>query len=185
MVSLHTPLCDFGWQAPAFDLPATDGKAYCLRDLVGPQGLLLMFICNHCPYVQAVRRRIVRDAQELQALGIRCVAINSNDATQYPEDDFEHMKIIARDWNLPFPYLYDASQAVAKAYGAVCTPDFFGFNKDLKLQYRGRLDASRKETAPEDVHRDLFEAMQQIAQTGQGPQEQIPSIGCSIKWRVV
>ena len=94
MVSLHTPLCDFGWQAPAFDLPATDGKAYCLRDLVGPQGLLLMFICNHCPYVQAVRRRIVRDAQELQALGIRCVAINSNDATQYPEDDFEHMKII-------------------------------------------------------------------------------------------
>lgn len=183
MVSLQTPVCNFAWPAPDFNLPGTDGKSYRLRELVGPQGLLVMFICNHCPYVQAVRARIVRDAMELKSHGIHCVAINPNDATQYPEDDFEHMKMIVREWALPFPYLHDASQAVAKAYGAVCTPDFFGFNKDLELQYRGRLDASRKETAPADARRDLFEAMLQVARTGRGPQEQIPSMGCSIKWK--
>lgn len=183
MASLQPPVCDFGWKAPDFDLPGTDGKRYRLQDLAGPQGLLVMFICNHCPYVKAVRSRIVRDAKELLQHGIHSVAISANDVTQYPEDDFEHMKIIAQEWGLPFPYLYDASQDVAKAYGAVCTPDFFGFNKALELQYRGRLDASRKETAPESVDRDLFQAMLQIAQTGQGPKEQIPSIGCSIKWK--
>ena len=141
-----------------------------------------MFICNHCPYVKAVRSRIVRDANELLPHGIHCVAINANDAVQYPEDDFAHMQTIAREWALPFPYLHDQSQSVAKAYGAVCTPDFFGFNKNLELQYRGRLDASRKDTAP-DAQRDLYQAMLQIAQTGQGPQEQIPSMGCSIKWK--
>ena len=183
MVSLQTPICDFGWEAPDFDLPGVDGKRYRLADVAGPHGLLLMFICNHCPYVKAVRSRIVRDAKELLTHGIHCVAINANDAVQFPEDDFEHMKKIAGEWGLPFPYLYDESQAVAKAYGAVCTPDFFGFNRKLELQYRGRLDESRKETAPENVRRDLFEAMVQVAKTGAGPSEQIPSMGCSIKWR--
>ena len=182
MVSLQTPICDFGWKAPDFELPGVDNKSYRLRELLGPQGLLVMFICNHCPYVKAVRSRIVRDANELLPHGIHCVAINANDAVQYPEDDFAHMQTIAREWALPFPYLHDQSQSVAKTYGAVCTPDFFGFNKNLELQYRGRLDASRKDTAP-DAQRDLYQAMLQIAQTGQGPQEQIPSMGCSIKWK--
>lgn len=183
MVSLTTPVCDFGWQAPEFDLPGVDGKRYTLNDLKGPNGLLVMFICNHCPYVKAVRHRIVRDARELLQHGMHCVAISANDAEHYPEDSFDNMKRIAIEWELPFPYLYDESQAVAKTYGAVCTPDFFGFNSRLELQYRGRLDESRKETAPENVRRDLFEAMLQVAQTGHGPQEQIPSMGCSIKWK--
>lgn len=183
MVSLTTPICDFGWRAPDFDLPGVDGKRYTLADLKGPKGLLVMFICNHCPYVKAVRERIVRDAKELAQHGIQCVAISANDAADYPEDSFDNMKRTAVEWGLPFPYLYDESQAVAKAYGAVCTPDFFGFNAALELQYRGRLDASRKDTAPGDARRDLFEAMLQVAQTGKGPAEQIPSMGCSIKWR--
>ena len=142
-----------------------------------------MFICNHCPYVKAVRERIVRDAAELKPEGIGCVAIMSNDPTDYPEDSFDNMQRVAREYDFSFPYLLDETQEVAKAYGAVCTPDFFGYNARLALQYRGRLDASRKETAPEGARRDLFEAMKQVAATGQGPQEQIPSMGCSIKWR--
>jgi hypothetical protein len=133
--------------------------------------------------VKAVRERIVRDARELLDHGVRSVAIMSNDPTEYPEDSFENMQRVARELDFPFPYLLDESQAVAKAYGAVCTPDFFGYNADLELQYRGRVDASRKETAGADVRRDLFEAMKQIAETGRGPLEQIPSMGCSIKWR--
>ena len=183
MVSLTTPVCDFGWKAPDFDLPGVDGKRYRLADVVGPNGLLVMFICNHCPYVKAVRQRIVRDAKELAQHGIHCVAISANDATHFPEDSFENMQRIAVEWDLPFPYLYDESQAVAKTYGAVCTPDFFGFNGQIELQYRGRLDESRKETAPDSVRRDLFEAMRQVAQTGHGPADQIPSMGCSIKWK--
>ena len=183
MVSLTTPVCDFGWPAPDFALPGVDGKRYTLNDLKGPKGLLVMFICNHCPYVKAVRSRIVRDAQELLQHGIHCVAISANDAMGYPEDSFDNMQRIAFEWALPFPYLHDESQAVAKTYGAVCTPDFFGFNHKLELQYRGRLDESRKETAPDTVRRDLFEAMLQVAQTGHGPQDQIPSMGCSIKWK--
>ena len=183
MVSLTTPVCDFGWKAPDFDLPGVDGKRYRLADVKGPNGLLIMFICNHCPYVKAVRSRIVRDAKELLQQGIHCVAISANDANTFPEDSFEDMKRIAVEWDLPFPYLYDESQAVAKTYGAVCTPDFFGFNAQLELQYRGRLDESRKETAPENVRRDLFEAMLQVAKTGRGPADQIPSMGCSIKWK--
>jgi hypothetical protein len=142
-----------------------------------------MFICNHCPYVKAIRDRIIRDARELQEYGINCVAIMSNDPTDYPEDSFANMQKIATELDFPFPYLLDESQQVAKAYGAVCTPDFFGYNADLQLQYRGRLDESRKEAASPDVRRDLFEAMKQVAQTGAGPAEQIPSMGCSIKWR--
>lgn len=182
MVSLETPVCEFDLAAPEFNLPGVDGKAWTLQDCKGDKGLLIMFICNHCPYVKAVLERIVRDSRELLEHGINSVAIMSNDPSMHEEDSFENMQKIAVEYDFPFPYLLDESQSVAKAYGAVCTPDFFGYNADLKLQYRGRLDASRKETAPVDVHRDLFESMLQVAQTGQGPAEQIPSMGCSIKW---
>ncbi len=177
------PVCDFGWKAPDFTLPATDGKTYALADIRGPRGTLIMFICNHCPYVLAVIDRIVRDARDLQALGIGVAAISANDATAYPEDSFENMKKMAADQGFGFPYLYDESQQVARAYDAICTPDFFGFNAEDELQYRGRLDESRKQAAPADVRRDLYEAMKQVAETGQGPREQIASIGCSIKWK--
>lgn len=177
------PVCDFGWTAPEFTLLATDGTRYALADLAGPRGTLIMFICNHCPYVLAVIDRIVRDSAELQTLGIGVAAICSNDAAAYPADGFEPMKQMAATWGLPFPYLHDESQAVARAYDAVCTPDFFGFNARLELQYRGRLDASRKAAGPVDLRRDLFEAMAQVAETGTGPQEQVPSMGCSIKWK--
>ncbi len=183
MVRTETPVCDFGKPAPDFRLPGVDGKVWTLNDARGENGLLVMFICNHCPYVNAVIDRIIRDARELSDAGIRSVAVMSNDAAHYLEDSFDNMKLLAQRLNLPFPYLYDETQAVAQAYDAVCTPDFFGYNKDLKLQYRGRLDASRKETAP-DARRDLYEAMKQVAQTGQGPKDQIPSMGCSIKWKV-
>ena len=179
----ETPICNFGWKAPPFTLPATDGKTYSLEALRGKNGTLVMFICNHCPYVKAVIDRIVRDCEELRGLGIGAVAISSNDVVHYPEDSFANMRRFAEAHRLGFPYLYDESQDVARAYDAACTPDFFGFNADLELQYRGRLDASRKEAAPATVRRDLFEAMRQIARTGQGPREQIPSIGCSIKWK--
>ena len=179
----ETPICDFGWKAPPFTLPATDGKTYSLEALRGKNGTLVMFICNHCPYVKAVIDRIVRDCEELRGLGVGAVAISSNDVVHYPEDSFANMRRFAEAHRLGFPYLYDESQDVARAYDAACTPDFFGFNADLELQYRGRLDASRKEAASATVRRDLFEAMRQIARTGQGPREQIPSIGCSIKWK--
>lgn len=177
------PVCDFGWKAPDFTLPATDGQVYTLADVAGPRGTLIMFICNHCPYVIAVRDRILRDARELIQMGVGVAAISSNDAGAYPADSFDNMRKLAEDQDFPFPYLYDADQSVARAYDAACTPDFFGFNSDLGLQYRGRLDASRKEAGAPDLRRDLFEAMKQIAATGQGPAEQIPSMGCSIKWK--
>ncbi len=183
MVSLETPVCDFGQAAPDFALPGVDGQVWTRDACKGERGLLVMFICNHCPYVKAVRERIVRDARELADLGIGCVAIMSNDPTEYPEDSFGNMQRVAAEFGFPFPYLLDETQAVAKAYGAVCTPDFFGYDAGLGLQYRGRLDASRKETAPPDARRDLFEAMKAVATTGLGPREQIPSIGCSIKWK--
>ncbi len=183
MALLETPVCDFGRQAIAFSLPGIDGKIWTLEECHGENGLLLMFICNHCPYVKAVRERIVRDARELLAYGVNSVAIMSNDVADYPEDSFDNMKAVAERFDFPFPYLYDESQLIAKAYGAVCTPDFFGYNNRLELQYRGRLDASHKEAAPADARRELFEAMKQVALTGKGPQEQIPSMGCSIKWR--
>ena len=179
----QTPICNFGWKAPSFSLPGVDGKIHSLDGLKGENGTLLMFICNHCPYVKAVIDRIVRDANELKRYGIKTVAISSNDAAYYPDDSFDNMKRFVHLHGFTFPYLYDESQEVARAYDAVCTPDFFGFNGKLELQYRGRLDESRKQAAPEDVRRDLFEAMKGIARTGQGPAEQIPSIGCSIKWK--
>ncbi len=183
MASLETPVCDFGRPAPDFALPGTDGTIWTRDACAGERGLLVMFICNHCPYVKAVRERIVRDARDLIAVGIGCVAIMSNDTRDYPEDSFENMQRIAEALSFPFPYLLDDTQAVAKAYGAVCTPDFFGYNAALELQYRGRLDASRKETAPEGTARDLYTAMLRVARTGEGPAEQIPSVGCSIKWK--
>lgn len=183
MVSLETPVCEFGKPAPDFRLPGVDGKVWTRDECKGPKGLLVMFICNRCPYVKAIRERIVRDCRELKELGIHSVAIMSNDPTEYPEDSFDNMKKVAEEYDFPFPYLLDETQEVAKAFGAVCTPDFFGYNADLGLQYRGRLDASRKETAPEGVRRDLFEAMKQVAETGKGPEEQIPGMGCSIKWK--
>ena len=178
-----TPVCDFGWKAPAFRLPATDGKTYTLEELRGPNGTLVMFICNHCPYVQAVIDRIRRDAAELQALGIGVVAISANDVADYPQDAPEHMKAEAARHGFTFPYLYDETQAVARAYGAECTPDFFGYNAREELQYRGRLDASGRSAGDPGARRELFEAMAQIAKTGHGPQDQIASIGCSIKWK--
>jgi peroxiredoxin len=182
MVSTETPICDFNAPAIDFNLKGVDGKMHNLQDCAGKNGLLVMFICNHCPYVKAVLDRIIRDTRALQKLGLNSVAIMSNNPQEYAEDSFENMQKIAAEADFPFPYLIDTTQNVAKAYGAVCTPDFFGYNGDLKLQYRGRLDASRKESAPQTVKRDLFEAMQQIAQTTQGPIAQIPSMGCSIKW---
>ena len=176
------PVCNFGWNAPAFDLPATDGKRYTLENSKGASGLLVMFICNHCPYVKAIRERLVRDCAELEVFGINAVAISANDPGDYPEDSFENMQRVARDLKFPFPYLFDETQEVARAYDAVCTPDFFGFNRNLQLQYRGRLDAS-KTTPVAHARRELFEAMKAISETGRGPAEQIPSMGCSIKWK--
>jgi len=182
MVSLHTSVCDFGWKAVDYDLPGVDGKRHTLSSARGPSGLLVMFICNHCPYVKAVIDRIVRDCRDLAGHGVGSIAIMSNDPADYPEDSFENMKRVAREKGFPFPYVLDETQEVAKTYGAVCTPDFFGFNAKLELQYRGRLDASRREAVP-GARRELYEAMLQIAQAGQGPREQTPSVGCSIKWR--
>jgi len=183
MVSLQTPVCNFGAPAIDFALPGTDGKLWTLDQCRGEKGLLVMFICNHCPYVKAIMDRLVRDTSELQTLGVNSVAIMSNDPEEYAEDSFENMKKVAERLNFPFPYLIDESQQIARVYGAVCTPDFFGYNADLELQYRGRLDASRKETAPQDARRDLFEAMEQVARNGRGPEEQVAGMGCSIKWK--
>ncbi len=182
MVSTTTPIGEFNRPAIDFKLPDTEGRPWTLEDCRGPRGLLVMFICNHCPYVQAILPKIVRDTAELKTLGIQAVAIMSNDIADYPEDSPEHMRRLAREYDFGFPYLYDETQEVARAYGAVCTPDFFGYNADLKLQFRGRLDASGRHPLP-DAPRELFHAMQLIAETGVGPSEQTPSIGCSIKWR--
>ncbi len=177
------PICDFGRHAVDATLPGVDGRRHRLFDLAGANGLVVAFICNHCPYVKAVIERIVRDAAELSGHGVGFVGINSNDATAYPADSFGNMTRFAAEHGFGFPYLHDEDQSLARAYDAVCTPDFFGFNGDLRLQYRGRLDASRKESGGESLRRDLFAAMVEIARTGQGPRDQIASIGCSIKWR--
>ena len=177
------PVCDFGWQAKNFELPGVDGEQYSLDNVRGNNGMLIMFICNHCPYVLAVLDRIVRDAEELQGLGVGVAAISSNDVIAYPEDSFENMIKLSKDNDFSFPYLYDEDQKVAKSFDAVCTPDFFGFNSKNELQYRGRLDASRKESGPSDLRRDLFEGMKLVAETGKGPTDQVASMGCSIKWK--
>ena len=183
MAATTTPVCDFGWHAPDFDLPGVDGRRHSLASARGPNGLLVMFICNHCPYVKAVIERIIRDARELASHGVGSIAIMANDPSDYPEDSWQNMERVARELALPFPYVMDETQAVARAYGAVCTPDFFGFNARLELQYRGRLDPTGRGAASPDAPRELFDAMLQIARTGEGPRVQTPSIGCSIKWK--
>ena len=181
MVRTETPVCDFNQSAIDFNLMGVDEKFYSLNSLKGRNGLLVMFICNHCPYVKSVIHKIIRDANDLKELGVNSVAIMSNDPNEYQEDSFENMQKIALKLKFPFPYLIDETQEIAKSYGAVCTPDFFGYNNELGLQYRGRLDESRKETV-QNARRDLFEAMKEISLTGVDPEVQIPSMGCSIKW---
>ena len=174
-------VCDFGWIAPQFNLPSTKGVDVSLNSASGENGTLIMFICNHCPYVVGSMNDIVEEASALQIIGVNVLAICSNDAKEYPQDSFENMKKFALDYSFTFPYLHDADQSIAKLFNAECTPDFFGFNSSLELQYRGRLNNKRDN--PEVVRRDLFEAMSLIAKTGEGPHEQSPSIGCSIKWK--
>ena len=182
MVSLTTPPGQLGAVAPPFDLPGIDGRRHTLDSVRGPNGLVVMFICNHCPYVKAIVDKIVRDARDLAAVGVGTVAIMSNDPTEYPEDSFANMKAVAARHGFGFPYLVDETQQVARAYGAVCTPDFFGFDRDLKLAYRGRLDASGRSPDPTAV-RELHPAMLAVARGDAPPAVQHPSIGCSIKWK--
>ena len=180
---IQTPICDFGKKALPFELKSTDQKILKLDDIKGENGTLIMFICNHCPYVKAVTKDIVDDCNKLKKIGISSVAICSNDSINYPEDSFENMIKFARENNFSFPYLNDETQEVAKAYDAVCTPDFFGYNKNLELQYRGRMRELKKLIPVRNSESDLFQAMKQIAETGKGPEEQIPSAGCGIKWK--
>lgn len=182
MAQTPSTMIPLGSPAPPFSLPDPDGTIVSIDDFSDAPALLVMFICNHCPYVKAVLDRIIRDARELKDQRIGSIAIMSNDAKAYPEDSFDNMKRLAEEKQLPFPYVIDETQDVARAYGAVCTPDFFGYNKDLGLQYRGRLDASKTMPIPNAI-RELYEAMVQVAETGRGPEHQTPSMGCSIKWK--
>jgi peroxiredoxin len=182
MALAATSICNFGWKARDFRLKGVDGKFYTLADARRPKGTLVVFICNHCPYVRAVIDRLVEEANALGGIGIGTIAIMPNDTQSYPEDSFDNMKRFAREHRFPFPYVIDETQELARAYDAKCTPDFFGFNADDELQYRGRLDASRTSLVP-GARRELFEAMAQVAETGRGPLEQTASMGCSIKWR--
>lgn len=178
----ETPICNFGWKAQSFSLEGVDGKTWTLDRARGPKGTLVMFICNHCPYVQAIADRLADHVAQLQKIGVGAIAIMANDSDDYPEDSFENMKRFAAKHKFTFPYVIDPAQEVARAYGAICTPDFFGFNAKDELQYRGRLDAS-KITLVANARPELVDAMTQIAETGEGPREQTPSMGCSIKWR--
>ncbi len=178
---LDTPICDFGWKAPDFTLKDPDGVSHTMSDHLGDKGLLIAFICNHCPYVQAVAERLAADTRTLLDEGIKVLAVMSNDYRYVSIDSPPNMKLFAEHYGFPFPYLVDEDQSVGKAYGAVCTPDFFGFNKAGELQYRGRLDSAGMGN-PQNRDPELLNAMRRIAETGQGPREQIPSMGCSIKW---
>ena len=178
---LDTPVCDFGWKAPDFTLADADGRSYRMSQHLGPRGLLIAFICNHCPYVKAIAGRLAGDAKALQAEGINVLAVMSNDYADVPADAPPNMKLFAEQHGFTFPYLVDEDQSAGRAYGAVCTPDFFGLNKDGELQYRGRLDDARLGDAS-DRTPELLDAMRQIAETGRGPDTQTPSMGCSIKW---
>ena len=183
MALTHTPICEFGLPAPDFRLPDYTGTLHSRDGLLGPNGLLVMFICNHCPYVQAINAQLVRDAQEILDLGIGVVAIMPNDLETYPQDGPQYMRTVAEKYGYPFPYLVDETQAVARSFGAVCTPDFFGYNHQLELQYRGRLDDAPARGDHQAARRELVEAMRLIADTGTGPRQQVASMGCSIKWR--
>lgn len=177
----ESPPGELGMRAADFTLTATDNRTYTLDDLKGAQGLVIVFMCNHCPYVKAVMPNLIRDAVDLKRIGINMAGINSNDANAYPDDAFAPMIDFANEWRLPFPYLHDNTQAIARAYGAVCTPECFGFDANLRLRYRGRIDASRKE-ALSDTHRDLYEAMLEIGTQNETSAQQFPALGCSIKW---
>ena len=182
MVLTKTPICNFGEKAKSFELKGIDGQLYKLEDHIGENGLLIMFICNHCPYVKAIIKDIVRDSNNLKKEGINSIAIMSNDTKEYPEDSFENMKIFSKKFNFSFPYLIDRTQEIAKEYGAVCTPDFFGYNSKLELQYRGRIRELKDLKPVSSDESDLSKAMRLIIKTGKGPKEQIPSMGCNIKW---
>ena len=182
MVLTKTPICNFGEIAQDFDLKGIDGKNYNLRDCVGKNGVLIMFICNHCPYVKAIIKDLIKDTNDLVKFGINSVAIMSNDTKNYPEDSFENMKLFAERNNFNFPYLIDETQEIAKKYGAVCTPDFFGYNHELKLQYRGRFRELRELKPVIKGESDLKLAMKLISKSQNGPKIQIPSMGCNIKW---
>ena len=177
---IQTPICDFGQKAHDFKLKSTDGKILSLSDVIGEKGTLIMFICNHCPYVKAIASRLKKDADELLEHSINTIAIMSNDVINYPDDSFDNMKIFSDKYKFNFPYLYDETQEVAKNYNAVCTPDFFGFDKDLRLKYRGRIDSGvMNANQNSNIERDLFNAMIKIKNEGVGPSNQINSIGCS------
>ncbi len=181
MPALNTPVCEFGWKAQNFSLQSTSNEIVELNKVRGQNGTLIMFICNHCPYVLSALDEIIFEAKELIKNDIAVIAISSNDVSTHPDDSFENMQALSVDKKLPFPYLYDETQEVAKTYEAACTPDFFGFNSESSLQYRGRLNNKRE--SPNEIRRELYSAMIEIAKTGKGPREQIPSMGCSIKWK--
>jgi peroxiredoxin len=183
MALAQTSICDFGWKARDFSLKGVDGKNWTLNDVRGRAGTLVVFICNHCPYVRAIIDRLAQEAKALQAMGIGVIAIMPNDTKISPGDTFDNMKVFAAEHDFSFPYVMDETQKVAREYGAVCTPDFFGFDKDLGLRYRGRLMPVKGTTPVPGGTRELLAAMRQIAATGQGPADQNPGIGCSIKWR--
>ena len=183
MALLKTPICDFGLNAIDFKLKSINGELLTLNDVKGDNGTLIMFICNHCPYVKAVTKDIVEDCKKLKDLGVNSVAICANDSENYPEDSFDNMILFAKKNQFNFPYLVDETQEIAKTYDAVCTPDFFGYNKDLELQYRGRLRELKNLVPVKDGESDLFKAMKQISETGKGPDQQTPSAGCGIKWK--
>ncbi len=182
MALTKTPICDFGKKAEKFELNSTNNKKISLNDVKGENGTLIMFICNHCPYVKAVIEDIVEDCKKLEANGIKSVAICSNDVKNYPEDSFDNMIKFSTNHNFGFPYLFDETQEIAKKFGAVCTPDFFGYNKNLELQYRGRIRELKDLKPTRGGDSDLYKAMKQIAETDNGPKDQIPSMGCNIKW---
>ena len=183
MVETYTPECDFNTKAHDFELKNIDDKFYKLDELVGDKATLIMFICNHCPYVKSILEQLVVEASVLQKKGVACIAINSNDSSKYPEDSFENMQKISRKFGFSFPYLFDNTQTVAQSYKAVCTPDFFGYNSKLELQYRGRFDDRKTSKQMSANSSELFKGMIEIARTGKSPMNQIPSVGCSIKWR--
>ena len=182
MVLTKTPICNFGEKPHDYELEGIDGKHYKLKDCVGEKGTVIMFICNHCPYVKAIIEDLVKDTNDLINFGVKAVAIMSNDTKNYPEDSFENMKLFSKKYNFSFPYLIDETQEIAKKYGAVCTPDFFGYNSKLELQYRGRIRELKELKPVRKGESDLKRAMQIISETQKGPKEQIPSMGCNIKW---
>ena len=182
MTLTETPICNFGEKAKNFVLISTDNKKISLNDVKGKNGTLVMFICNHCPYVKAIIKNIVEDVKYLETLNIKSVAIMSNDVKNYPEDSFENMIAFSKLNNFSFPYIFDETQKIAKDYGAVCTPDFFGYNSNLELQYRGRIRELKNLKPVIKGDSDLMAAMKLIAESGKGPKKQIPSMGCNIKW---